>query len=233
VIRNKFFLLVFSVLALVLAVMAYRGNVTYYFHFLWRGPFHLFIRILLVLAFAVPVFRWITHRAILQKPLKLIYGIIFLPLVLLPFLRCSFRVPFVFCSICPTKCPWGISRGFMVNSFIALNLFGKSWCSGYCPLGTYQECQSQISKRHFKLPLWGNALPYVILAFAGGLYVLTLVKPRAALSFLNGYYEWVGATAAIATAIFLLAFFIPKFWCRYFCPIGAIAQITLRRTHST
>jgi ferredoxin-type protein NapH len=215
----------------VLAVIAYKGDVTQSLRFLWSGPFHIFIRVSLVAACCFVVFRWISRRSLVLKSLKWIYGIFFLPLLVLPFFRCSFTVPFVFCSVCPTKCPWGLSRSFMFNSFIFLNLFGRSWCSSFCPLGTYQECQARIVRRPLKLPAWTGVAAYLTALMIAVLYFLPVVKPRAVVAFMTGYYEWGAITVAVVATIFAAAFFIPRFWCRYFCPVGTIAALTARFSH--
>jgi polyferredoxin len=47
-----------------------------------------------------------------------------------------------------------------------------------------------------------------------------------------GSYDWMTTTVCIAALILIVAFFVPKFWCRYACPVGAIAKLTDGVTHS-
>ena len=101
-----------------------------------------------------------TRRLLFQTALKFVYGIIFLPLLLLPIFRCYFKVPYIFCSVCPAQCPWGISRLLVFNTAILFNLSGKFWCVNICPFGTFQECQAQISPKRFKLSPWIGFFAY-------------------------------------------------------------------------
>jgi len=158
--------------------------------------------------------------------LKPVFGIILLPLVLLPVFRCWFKVPYIFCDACPAKCPWGISRIFLFNTAILLNLPGKFWCGNLCPLGTLQEYQAKISKQNFKLPYWTNVSAYAILLLFFVMYYLALSGSRALAFFEIGRYGWVTITAFAGSLILLAAFFIPRFWCRYACPVGTIAKLT-------
>ena len=58
-----------------------------------------------------------------ENLLKIIYGILFLPVAFFPMLRCYFKVPYIFCKVCPRKCPWGelytIIQNNLVNSICA------------------------------------------------------------------------------------------------------------------
>ena len=117
-------------------------------------------------------------------------------------------------------------RTFAFSSFILLNLSGKFWCSGLCPFGAFQESQAAFLKQNFKLPAWTTVLVYIVLAVVAGMYLLTLFAPRWTEFFDLGRYAWVGGTALAALGVLAVSFFIPKFWCRYLCPVGAIAELS-------
>ena len=219
------FLCIFSFLVICLAWVAQSANVTNYLNFFWSESFQVLIKVIIALAFLLILVRWLTKKTLPQKALKLVFGIILLPLLILPVFRCSFKVPYVFCRVCPTRCPWGISRTFLFSSFLSLNVFGNFWCTSCCPVGTFQECQTQVSKWHLKLPSWISLTSYLALLLTLGMYFLSL-SGRAQGYFQVGYYEWVGLTVSVAGLIMVAAFFIPKFWCRYFCPVGSIAGLT-------
>ena len=206
--------------------MAYSDHTMLHLGFLWMDPFRFLIKVACAAAFFILLFRLFTHRLLFRKVLKLVFGVVFLPLVLLPVFRCWFKVPYIFCDVCPEQCPWGISRIIIFNTAILLNLSGKFWCGNLCPLGTFQECQANISKRSFKLPSWANLSAYAILVLFIVMYYLALSGSHALAFFEIGRYGWVVTTVSIALLILFTAFFIPRFWCRYACPVGTIAKST-------
>ena len=224
--RVIFLFCIFLFLVSCLAIMAYSDHAITYLGFLWLDPFRFMIKAACVAAFFILLFRLFTERLLLRKALKPVFGIIFLPLIFLPVFRCWFKVPYIFCDACPAQCPWGISRILLFNTAIILNLSGKFWCGNLCPLGTFQECQANISKQNFKLPSWVNLTAYVILFLFIAMYYLALSGSHALAFFETGRYGWVAMTVSIALLILLAAFFIPRLWCRYACPVGTIAKLT-------
>lgn len=214
-------------LGLCLAIAVYIKDPRLYFGFLWSRNYHFIILAALLAAFCLLVIRWIFRHQIFYKTKRLIFGIVFLPLLLFPLIRCYFKVPYVFCRVCPNQCPWGISRMFVFSGFVLLNLFGKFWCTGLCPFRTIQEWQAQILKRNPKLLSYLNLSVYVMLGLAFAAYLLTLYDPASALAYFGvGVYRWSVATSAILFLIIIAGFFIPKLFCRYVCPVGAIEVLT-------
>lgn len=227
--KSKHSLLLFSVLfflGLLLAAAAYFEKGQSFLRFFWSPVFLFCIRIFSVAAFGLLVLKWLSRKPLPRTILQWVYGILFLPLVLLPVFRCYFKVPYIFCRVCPTQCPWGLSRTFIFNSFLLLNCSGKFWCTALCPLGTFQECQSELSPKRLKPVSWLIAVAYLMLLVWTTLYFLTLFGSKGVCFFDIGKYEWVALTGIVAGLIFVAAFFVPKFFCRYFCPVGTIAELT-------
>lgn len=220
----SFFFWLFFLAGLAFAALSYFGELKDILSFFWNRSFLLLVKIVSGVAFFLLFLRWL-GRKLPQKVLKWIYGVIFLPVLVLPVFSCYFKIPYVFCRVCPNRCPWGLLRTFVFSSFILLNLSGKFWCSALCPFGTLQESQAGFSKRSFKLPAWAVALSYSVLFTIAGMYLLTLVGSRWTGFFDLGRYGWVGGTALATLGIFIVSFFIPKFWCRFLCPVGAIAEL--------
>ncbi len=221
----SFFLWLFLPAGLVLAAIAYFGRPEYILSFFWSRPFLLLVKIFSAAAFFLLILRGL-GRKLPQNVSKWVYGLIFLPVLLLPVFSCYFKVPYVFCRACPNRCPWGMLRTFAFSSFILLNLSEKFWCSALCPFGTLQESQIGFSKQSFKLSAWVTVLASIVLSAVAGMYLLTLWGSRWTEFFNLDRYAWVGGTALAALGIFLVSFFIPKFWCRYLCPVGAIAELS-------
>lgn len=170
------------------------------------------------------------------KCMKWAYFFVFLPITLFPVLRCYFRLPYLFCRVCPEPCPWGqITRGgqmtkFTVPSFLVMNLRSWFWCYKLCPLGTIQDSQAMVCKYRFRLPSWLQYVRYLFLMSAILLVALTFNKSL----YFQGPWAYYGSwgytlqSLSVAAVIFTLAFFIPRFWCNYFCPIGSFSDLVLK-----
>ena len=229
--EDKNSIILFLALALMgvcLAAVARAAAAKYYLAFFWSRNFPFLIKVVLASAFYLLLLRWTGRQPLSQKILKTVYGVIFLPVLLLPVFRCCFKVPYIFCRMCPDKCPWGISRTFLFGSFLTLNLSGRFWCYSMCPFGTFQECQAKSSNTNIAPSLRAGILAYPALVFTGWAYSLTLLASGTMAFFEIGYYGWVGITVAAAALILVVAFFIPRFWCRCLCPVGSIAELAAR-----
>ncbi len=120
-------------------------------------------------------------------------------------------------------------------------LFKKGFCGWICPVGTLSEALwktgGKIFGRHFKLnrsvDYWLRSVKYLLLAF----FALTvlLMSTWTLAAFLNGpywatadarmllFFEHLSATAAVVLAGLVIgSLFYGNFWCRYFCPYGAL-----------
>ena len=142
---------------------------------------------------------------------------------------------------------WAHPAGFFI--FLAILLislvFGKSFCSWFCPIGFISELVGdfgeKIFKRRLKLPKWLDyplrSLKYLLLGFL--VYsVIFLMTDLALKAFLDSPYNQVSdvkmyyffahisQTALIVIAVlFVLSIFIRSFWCRFLCPYGALLGI--------
>lgn len=166
----------------------------------------------------------------LAKYLKHPTYFIFLPLALFPVMRCNFKIPYIFCKVCPRKCPWGAVRQVTIPSFVLFNLDARSWCFRFCPFGTLQECQAMACKKRVKLPGWLSWLRYPVLLFTIAIVVLAMynIMDFRDTWFFRANYQPMPAVIATAAVIFLLSFVIPRLWCSYLCPIGSLGDIILR-----
>ncbi len=201
---------------------AYFDGARPFLAFFWEPLFLKSLTVLLILALLCGILKRITVKFPPRRWLQWIYGILFLPVVLLPVFRCYFKVPYVFCRACPSPCPWGILRGVAFPAFLLMNLFSKYWCTTLCPFGTFQECQDRLSPKRFKLPAWTGFFAYLVLFLVTGLYLLTLFDVSWVRWFETGRYAWMGVTVAVAALLLAVSFLIPKFFCRYFCPVSVI-----------
>ncbi len=196
--------------------------------FLFSNPYYYLIYLSLIIAFIMIFLRLLHKTGIKDRTLKIIYGILFLPVLYFPIIRCYFKVPYVFCKACPRRCPFGELRPFIIPSFLLLNLDKRFWCFKLCPLGTIQDYQCKATKKRIHVPRWLINVRYIFLALTI-LSALGLIFTQDYFYFFfrgtHHLYAW-GLT--ISSVIFILSFFIPRFWCKYFCPVGSFGDIALK-----
>lgn len=209
-----------------LAFAAYSGQFPSILRIFWHPVFLQGIRVFCVAGFLFLILKRFAPKYFPSHFLKWLYGILFLPLLVLPIFQCYFKVPYVFCRACPQPCPWGLVRTFVFNSIILLNFSRKFWCTALCPFGTFQECQARIFKKKLRISVRATFfMASLVLLLVTVMYFLTLFQSPWLRFFELGRYDWVGATVLATGLVFLLSFLIPKFGCRFFCPFSAITGL--------
>ena len=119
--------------------------------------------------------------------------------------------------------------------------FRKSFCGWLCPVGTLSEwlwkIGGRVLGRHYVLPVWLDhslrGVKYLILGFF--LYVIGTMSTNAIGAFLESpYYKLSDVkmlhfftqmsllTGVVLICLTIGSVFIKNFWCRYFCPYGAL-----------
>ena len=131
---------------------------------------------------------------------------------------------------------------FLLISFLAMSwLFRKSFCSWLCPVGTISEYLWRLGQgtfgRVFRLPrrldIALRSLKYLLLALFA--YAVGSMSVAAIRAFLEGpygivddvkmlnFFRFMGLTGGLVVALLVAAsVFVQNFWCRYFCPYGAL-----------
>ncbi len=134
-----------------------------------------------------------------------------------------------------------ILLAILVVSFV----FGKSFCSWLCPVGTLSEFLGDFGQRLFgrrlRLPRFLDyplrSLKYLLLAFF--VYAIFFAMSSAALgAFLDSSYNVVADVKmyyffadisrfalVVVGVLFFLSIVIRNFWCRYLCPYGAFLGV--------
>ena len=167
-------------------------------------------------------------------------------------LKTGFLCPFLYCYGCPFAafgCPIGTLQNFIVYGhfpFFTIGslgvygiIFSKAFCGWACPFGTLQDVISPRNRRKevktrnhwwFKYAILLLTLALAWLALdtifcklcpSGSLFAaipFRLLYPGSA-EF--GLYFYLHMFTLALTVI--LALLISRFWCRYLCPLGAIA----------
>ncbi|KKR19876.1 MAG: Polyferredoxin-like protein [Candidatus Moranbacteria bacterium GW2011_GWA2_39_41] len=157
-------------------------------------------------------------------------------------------------------CPFGAIEGFLTylftgeylkriyaSSFILMGIllvstliFGRVFCSHFCPLGAIQEWMRSLGrkigiKKDVELPAKVDAVlryaKYVILAaiiyfsFQVGDLVFRAYDPFNALMHFGEEFDEKVFGYSILGILVLASLFSKNWWCRYFCPLGATFAI--------
>lgn len=128
----------------------------------------------------------------------------------------------------------------VVSSWFAHKVF----CSWFCPIGTISEACWKIGQylfgRSFRLPAWLDiplrSIKYLLLGFF--LWITWTMSVEAISAFIaSPYYKIsdvkmlhfftrISMTTAIVLSVLIIgSLFIKNFWCRYFCPYGALTGL--------
>ncbi len=123
-------------------------------------------------------------------------------------------------------------------------LFHKAFCSWFCPVGSLSEWTWKIGKylfgRNIKLPFWLDyplmGIKYLLLGFF--LWIILTMPLGAISSFINSPYYKISdvkmlrffthmsiTTGVVLFVLIVGSLFIKNFWCRYFCPYGALTGL--------
>lgn len=178
-----------------------------------------------------------------------ILGLILLNLGFTPILKTGIVCPALYCYGCTLAmfaCPIGTIQHFIALKTIPLyaggtiglfsSTLGRSYCSWFCPFGTFQEILSVVKRKKRKLP----SLPWIKFAILAGFLVSAYVAaetvfcrlcPSGSLFATLPYLLiegpnlipvgiWIHLVALIL--IILVTLLFGKIWCRYLCPLGAI-----------
>lgn len=123
-------------------------------------------------------------------------------------------------------------------------LFRKSFCSWFCPIGTLSEWAWKFGRkvfgRNFHLPIWLDTLlrsmKYLLLGFF--VWIIGRMSAEAITMFIHSpyykisdvkmlrFFTHMSLTTGIVLSILIIgSLFIQNFWCRYFCPYGALTGL--------
>ena len=132
---------------------------------------------------------------------------------------------------------------FILLAIIAMSFaVGKSFCGWLCPFGFLSELLHKARKHRApaaKPPAdWLDyslgAVKYIILAFFAFVIFISMNADKVR-AFLGDDYNKIADikmyfffahisffAAMVITALFVLSYYLPYFWCRYLCPYGAL-----------
>ena len=139
------------------------------------------------------------------------------PLLFYPFSYCPFRLPYVYCFICPTRCVWYKIRGAALLLIIGLNIKKGLFCNHICPLGTIQSFFSKLRNKKVAVPIFLRGLKYFSIVLILLIVISTWMNHIFSLKLKN-----------LLWGVFLLGIimsvFNHRFFCHNLCPINALRR---------
>lgn len=148
-----------------------------------------------------------------------------------PIFRCFFKVPYVFCHVCPRQCVFGYFRPYLVPAALLMNLRARHWCHHACPVGSLLQCQGGGRRP----PRWLVALPLAIAALCAWAWFQIRSDARADDGggpwfqfFFKNSFTFSAGVLAIAAVIVLLGWIWRRAFCSGICPIGGVSELFIR-----
>ncbi len=138
------------------------------------------------------------------------------------------------------SCQMGETQIFLgITLLIGAMLFGKLFCSYICPIGTVTEWLGKIGEKYklrFKMPnvldrgfrIFKYALLFLSIYITMNTSELFCKEFDPYFAVVTGFGSrdivlWYAVTALVLTV--LGSIFFRLFWCKYLCPLGAVANI--------
>ena len=113
-------------------------------------------------------------------------------------------------------------------------LFGRVFCGFLCPFGALQEFLAKLVPRRFQIPMSWPVHTRALYVKYGILAVILIPAVLGNRTSIYQYFEPFGTVFfhsrspllwSIAGAVIMASVFIPRFYCRYACPLGAALAI--------
>jgi spermidine synthase len=125
---------------------------------------------------------------------------------------------------------------WLLLGFIAVSslLFGQVWCGYLCPFGALQEFSSRLGRRlalraypERSLDRWARMLKYLLLAAVVVLVWATGEDAWATFNPMQHAFsgQLGGWQLGLTGTVLVVALIYYRFWCRYFCPLGAFLAL--------
>jgi spermidine synthase len=170
------------------------------------------------------------------RVLRWVYFFAFSLAVFYPIFRCYFRVPYLFCHVCPRKCVFGFVRPYLVPAALIMNLEKRYWCYHACPIGTLYDCQARVCTGSRRVPARLRVVAIAVLVFTAVAYFKVMWdlehQPNVVLDwymfFYNNVFAVSAAVIAITAALIVLAGRLRRSFCETLCPVGAFSDLVVR-----
>lgn len=147
------------------------------------------------------------------------------------FSYCPFRLPYLYCFICPVRCVWYRIRGLVLLIALGLNMRKSLFCTHLCPFGTVQDFLFKVSSKKVSLPSFFLGFKYISAILI--VLIIIITKLPQALNYrfmtltLNQAFITEGKN--ILFGVFILSMLVGIFsyrcFCNTLCPIRALSKI--------
>lgn len=159
------------------------------------------------------------------------------PLFFHVFTFCPFRMPYLYCYICPLRCIWSRIRWVVWIIAIGANIIKKNiFCSYVCPFGTAQVLLYKIKTKKIQLSYYLRSLKYIGIIIITLVIIITKNQELLTYKFMQLSLNWlfvfkmkdlVFYSFIIAIVTSILSY---RFFCHCLCPIRALDIILNRFT---
>jgi len=152
-----------------------------------------------------------------ERAIEVASFVILSPLIFDPLRFCPFSLPFFCCPVCHIRCVRGRFRLLILLGVILLNLKRRFYCARLCPCGTLQDWLSRLKVARIRIPSWTKVIKYLV-----------FIAIVSVLVFIDRFLKFAvyGKLLVYGVVfIFFLSLLIPRFLCRFFCPVDTILEI--------
>lgn len=173
-------------------------------------------------------------RIVLTNWFKLTQFLLISLVALYPIFRCFFKIPYLFCHVCPRQCAFGMYRKYIMLASTITNAGNRPFCHITCPIGIMYDSQPLSEHRvSYSVIKKFHLIRYIILIFVPFVYFKAKFDEASLTSpFLDIYtFMFKNEFSVSITVICILVFFIlggfviPRFFCNLLCPVGAIKKL--------
>lgn len=148
----------------------------------------------------------------------------------LPIFKCFFKIPYLFCHVCPRQCIFGFIRPYAVPAMLAANLGRRPWCHHFCPIGIFLDFQPKGATVSYDLHKAGLVvLAFVLISYFAAKFGVGGIGPLGdfyAFFFKNQFStSWL--VLAVTFAFLVSNAYVPRPFCEI-CPIGVVFRLSKR-----
>ncbi len=129
---------------LVIAGIVITGNNVELYSFSRSKIYTLIISIILILALILSG-GWI--KLVFTNWFRLIQFLLLSLVAFYPLFRCFFKIPYLFCHVCPRQCAFGIYRKYIIITGTITNTGNWPFCHMTCPIGIMYDAQPVSERR--------------------------------------------------------------------------------------
>jgi polyferredoxin len=159
-------------------------------------------------------------------------------IVFYPLFRCFFKVPYLFCHVCPRPCVFGYFRPYLIPMALLMNLNNRHWCYHSCPVGTLLQSQHSSIRKPGpgRRPWWMFLAGVGLVGFTVFAYFRMLSdrenRAEVASNWFDFFYKnnfgFSVTVLVVVGLIVLLGMLWRRAFCQCLCPVGTLSELYLK-----